>query len=156
VSGQPWDARRLLITYGLGLAGAFLASVVLATAGDWWEHRTGNPALLLLPVSNIRFWFPPLAAAVCAGAAFAGGRRSSDLLAATGVLSVACVWSVVFWYGTGRQVGSEWTSADVSSIMAERGLYQLAGGSLSLLGIALSLIGIVRSIRPSRGSDRAG
>jgi hypothetical protein len=154
--GHAWDARRLLITYGLCLAAAFLASVVLANVGDWWEHRSGIPGLLLLPISNIRFWFPPLAAAACAGAAFAGGRRSGDLLVSTAILSLACVWSVVFWYGVGRRLGSQWTSTDFSSTMAEQGLPQLAGGSLSLIGIALSLLGIVRSLSPGRRSGDAG
>ena len=156
MSGHPWGARRLVIAYGLCLAGALLASVVLATVGDWWEHRSGIPAFLLLPVSNVRFWFLPLAAASCSAAAFAAGRRSADLLVSAWVLSLACVWSAVFWYSAGQKLGSQWTSTDVSSIMAERGISALAGGTLSLLGIVLSLIGLVRSFRPVRRSGGAG
>jgi hypothetical protein len=152
----PASVARLLKAYVLGSAGALCVACVFASVGDWWEHQTGERALLLLPVSNVRFWFIPFAAVFCAIAARTAGRPTRPFVVSTGILSLACAWSVLLWYRVGRQLGPDWTPAEFASVMASADPERVAGGALSLTGIVFLLVGIVGSFRTRRPSASAG
>ena len=141
------ERRSVLTAYAVCAVLALVAAIAFATAGDWWEHRSGNAAFLLLPVSNVRFWFIPFTALACATVAARMGRSSTGLNVSAIILVLLCVVSTVRWYRIGLRLGPHWTAADVSAIMDDHNTAQMVLGSLMLLGIALFAFGIRDSLR---------
>jgi hypothetical protein len=152
VPERKTGVRSLMVPYAMCAAGALVAAIVCAWAGDWWEHNTPNQALLLLPISNVRFWFIPFLAASCAGVALAARRRSRYLVVGTAILVLACIGSTWYWLDVGRRLGPRWTSSDLEAVMAERNLGQLIGGGASLTGIIVFLAGVAQSMGAPRRS----
>ena len=147
MSEQATNRRSLITTYAICAVIALVAALAFATVGDSWEHRSGNAAFLLLPVSNVRFWFIPFTALGCAGAAARMGRSSTGLIASAVIFVLLCVVSTLQWYRAGLRLGPNWTAADVSAIMNDHNAAQMALGSLMLLGFALFVFGIRDSLR---------
>jgi hypothetical protein len=152
VSSQSVLSRALVLTYAMAGAGALVAAVAFATFADWLVHRSGNDALLLLPVSNVRFWFIPFIAAGCAGVAHAKGRQSKALVASTALFVALCVASTIQWYRTGVRLGPHWTAAEVSAAMDDVRVSGFVLGALMLLGFAVFLFGIRDSLREDQAS----
>jgi ABC-type dipeptide/oligopeptide/nickel transport system permease subunit len=141
------SSASLFKAYALCVAGALVAAIAAAALGDRWVHRSGDPALLLLPVSNVRFWFIPFTAIGCAGVALARQRRARTLVA-TAVLFVAlAVVGAARWYRAGQRLGPNWTSADLAAVMRDSTATGIALGSLTLLGLGLFALGLRDSAR---------
>jgi hypothetical protein len=113
-------------------------------------HQSGNDALLLLPVSNVRFWLLPFTAASCAGIAIVKGRKSSALVSSAVLFVVLCVASTVHWYRVGVRLGPRWTTSDARSAVDDVGLARVFLGSLTLLGCALFFLGVRDSLTENR------
>ncbi len=148
--------RRLIKAYGVAFVLAVAAAIAAAEVGDWWAHYGTDRRLLLLPTSNIRFWFLAFLPAACAVAARRCGVPAGRLAAATGVIVLAAVWSVCFWWSVGASLGAHWTPQDVAAVMNSRSPGQLLGGVATLTGLLLFAAGLAWTIRRARWSDRAG
>src|SRR5262245_8548937 len=109
--------RSLLFTYAAAGVVALAAAFACAEIAHGGVHRSGNDALLLLPVSNVRFWFIPFVAIGCAAVAVARGLPSRGLVVSSALFVGLCGASIVQWYRAGLRLGPRWMAADVAAIM---------------------------------------
>jgi hypothetical protein len=142
------DARsELMFAYTVAVVFALVAAFIFALVCDWGVHRSGNGTLLLLPISNVRFWFIPFAAGGCAIVATAHGRPRLALLVATLLFAILSVISTVRWYRVGVLLGPNWTAAERASVMRNVDVTVVVLGFLTLFGLGVFLLGMRDSLK---------